>query len=184
MVRHLFLTGERGVGKSTLIKKLMEQAEGPVGGFFTVKSEKVFPGKSSLHLLSLAAPLIPSVSNFLAFCGEPDEQTAKRFDRLGSSALLAVKEPGLLVMDELGPHESEARLFWDAIFRALDGSVPVLGVLQKSESSFLEKVRSHPQVEVLEVTKENRDGLAGCGKSVLAVPALESACERFRFVIG
>ena len=138
----------------------MEQAEGPVGGFFTVKSEQVFPGKSSLHLLSLAKPLLPSASNFLAFCGEPDEKTAERFDRLGPVALLAVKNPGLLVMDELGPHESEARLFWKAIFLAIEGPVPILGVLQKSDSAFLEKVRSHPDVAVLEVTEENRDRLA------------------------
>lgn len=159
MVRHLFLTGERGVGKSSLIKMLVEQAGDPVGGFFTVKSGNVFPGKSSLHLLSLAEPLISSASNFLAFCGEPDEMTAGRFDRLGPAALSAVKNPGLLVMDELGPHESEAFLFWEAIFHALDGPVPILGVLQKADSPFLEKVRSHPQVEVLEITEKNREWL-------------------------
>lgn len=159
MVRHLFLTGERGVGKSSLIKMLVEQAGDPVGGFFTVKSGNVFPGKSSLHLLSLAEPLISSASNFLAFCGEPDEMTAGRFDRLGPAALSAVKNPGLLVMDELGPHESEAFLFWEAIFHALDGPVPILGVLQKADSPFLEKVRSHPKAEILEVTEENRDRL-------------------------
>ena len=160
MVRRLFLTGERGAGKSTLIKKLMERAKGPAGGFFTVKSEEVFPGRSSLHLLSLAEPLVPSAANFLAFCGEPDERTAERFDRLGPAALLAVKNPGLLGMDELGPHESEAFLFWEAVFRILEGPVPVLGVLQKEDSPFLEKVRFHPNVKVLEVTKENRDRLA------------------------
>lgn len=160
MVRKLFLTGERGVGKSTLIGKLMEQADGPIGGFFTVKSENVFPGKSSLHLLSLSEPLIPSASNFLSFCGEPDERTAERFDRLGPAALSAVKNPALLVLDELGPHESEAFLFREAVFHVLDGPVPILGVLQKADAPFLEKVRSHPQVEVLEVTEENRDQMA------------------------
>ena len=154
---HLFLTGEMGIGKSTLLKKLMARTEGPVGGFFTVKSEQVFPGRSSLHLLSLKEPLIPSASNFLAFCGERKEETAKRFNRLGHAALTAVKNPGLLVMDELGPHESEALLFWEAVFHALDGPVPVLGVLQKAASPFLEKVRSHPRVKVVEVTRENRD---------------------------
>ncbi len=157
--RHLFLTGEMGVGKSTLLKKLAAQAAGPLGGFFTVKSDQVFSGRPSLHLLSLNEPLIPSAANFLTFCGDRGAETARQFDRLGPAALAAVKSPGLLVMDELGPHESEALLFWEAVFQALDGPVPVLGVLQKADSPFLERVRSHPQVKVLEVTGENRDRL-------------------------
>ncbi len=165
--RHLFLTGEKGVGKSTLIRKWTARTEGPLGGFFTVKSETVFPGKSSLHLLSLAEPLVPSAKNFLAFCGERDNETAGRFDRLGPEALSAVGHPALLVMDELGPHESEALLFWESIFCALDGPVPILGVLQKADSVFLEKVRFHPRVRVLEVTEKNRNRLR---KSLAELP--------------
>ena len=35
MARHLFFTGEKGVGKTTLLKGLLAQYQGPVGGFFT-----------------------------------------------------------------------------------------------------------------------------------------------------
>lgn len=156
-VRHLFFTGEKGVGKSTIVKKSMERFERVVGGFLTVKSEKVFPGKSSLHLLSLRYPLIPSAENFLTFCGEQNEETAARFDRLGCAALSDIRGAGLLVMDELGPHETEALLFRKAVLGSLDGSVPVLGVLQKADSPFLSEIRSRPDVEVMEVTHGNRD---------------------------
>ena len=62
-------------------------------------------------------------------------------------------------MDELGPKERNADAFREGVLRALDGDTPVYGVLQQAESPFLEAVRSHPEVEVITVTEENRDAL-------------------------
>ena len=45
------------------------------------------------------------------------------------------------------------------ILRALEGDVPVVGVLQQAESVFLRQVASHPNVRVVTVTEENRDAL-------------------------
>lgn len=156
---HLFLTGEMGIGKSTLVRKLMSRAAGAAGGFLTVKTEEVFPGKPSLHLLTPDRPLIPTAENFLTFCGEATGETAVNFDRLGCAALSHTENWKLLVMDELGPHETEAALFRKAVLKTLDGSVPVLGVLQKADSPFLSEIRTHPKVTVIEVTRQNRDCL-------------------------
>ena len=65
----------------------------------------------------------------------------------------------VLVMDELGPHEEQAAAFRQAVLRALEGDVPVVGVLQQAESAFLHQVASHPNVRVVTVTEENRDAL-------------------------
>ena len=45
------------------------------------------------------------------------------------------------------------------VLRALEGDVPVVGVLQQAESAFLRQVASHPNVRVVTVTEENRDAL-------------------------
>lgn len=49
MTKHLFLTGEKGIGKSSLIKVLLKRSPGPFGGFFTVKKRRcsVWPNHSS-----------------------------------------------------------------------------------------------------------------------------------------
>ena len=39
MTKHLFLTGRKGVGKSTLIRGLLAAESAPLGGFFTVKHQ-------------------------------------------------------------------------------------------------------------------------------------------------
>ena len=147
---HLFLTGEKGVGKSTLLQKLLNGRT--AGGFRTVKA--VQGGRVSLHLL--AGEEQPSEENFLCFCPPTgDAETARRFDRLGCAALERAGD--VIVMDELGPAECRAEAFREAVLRCLDGNTPVLGVLQKGEYPFYRTVAEHPKVRLVEITPENRD---------------------------
>ena len=78
--------------------------------------------------------------------------------RLCIARALAV-EPDVLLMDELGPAESGAKKFCEAVLAALDGDLPVLGVLQKADTEFLRAVAGHPRVRLVTVTVENRDEL-------------------------
>ena len=133
MARHLFLTGEKGVGKSTLLRGLLQRYPGTLGGFYTVKSACVVPGHVTVHLLNAALQTdSPTLENLLFCCGGSDgSEAAARFNRLGCAALAGSSGAGLLVMDELGPHEGEARAFCRAVLQALDGQTPILGVLQR-----------------------------------------------------
>ena len=151
MTRHLFLTGPKGVGKSTLIWDFLDRETGRVGGFFTVKQQ------GSVYLLRAGAGEAPDAENFLFRCGcggDPD-----RFDALCCAALADKEGCSLLVMDELGPHEAQAVRFQAAVFRALEDGTPIQGVLQQADSDFLRRVACHPQVTVLTVTEDNRGSL-------------------------
>ena len=53
----------------------------------------------------------------------------------------------------------QAAVFCGAVLAALDGDMPVLGVLQKADTAFLRAVAAHPRVRVVTVTEENRDRL-------------------------
>lgn len=156
---HLFLTGRKGVGKSTLVRKLLATYQGRLGGFFTVKTQCVVPGQTTVHLLRADRNEIPSRENLLFCCGRRDQSAAGRFDVLGCAAL-AIPSPELWVMDELGPHEEQAADFCRVVEAILDGPVPVIGVLQQADAAFLRRVAAHPRVQVVEVTEENRDDLA------------------------
>ena len=110
--------------------------------------------RPSVHLLP-AVGGEAAADNLLFYCGECD---AARFDTLGTAAL-AQRYGDVLLMDELGPAESQAAAFCGAVLAALDGDMPVLGVLQKADTAFLRAVASHPRVRVVTVTEENRDRL-------------------------
>ena len=152
MTRHLFLTGPKGVGKSTLIRDFLDRETGRLGGFFTVKQQ------GSVYLLRAGAGEAPDAENFLFRCGCGGDPG--RFDALGCAALADTEGRSLLVMDELGPHEAQAVRFQAAVFRALEGKIPILGVLQQADSDFLRRIAGHPQVTVLTVTEDNRGRLA------------------------
>ena len=149
---HLFLTGQKGVGKSTLIRGLLAEEAGRLGGFFTVRHE------GGVYLLPAAKERMFTPESLLFRCGHGGDPA--RFDHLGCAALADTAGCRLLVMDELGPHEEAALRFQAAVFRTLDGSIPILGVLQQAQSEFLDRIARHPQVTVLTVTEENRDTLA------------------------
>ena len=149
---HLFLTGQKGAGKSTLIRGLLAEETGRLGGFFTVRHE------GGVYLLPAAKERTFTPESLLFRCGHGGDPA--RFDDLGCAALADTAGCRLLVMDELGPHEAEARQFQAAVFRALDGGIPILGVLQQADSEFLQRIAHHPRVTVLTVSVENRDALA------------------------
>ena len=81
------------------------------------------------------------------------------FDREGTALLRAEGPFDLLLMDELGRLELRAEAFRAAVLSALDGNVPVLGVVKPESNPFLDAVRAHPRTVVLEVAGENRDGI-------------------------
>lgn len=158
MARHIFLTGDKRVGKSTLIRNFLESFSGKVGGFRTVRTDAVH-GDFSVHLVRPGEE--PSTENQLFLCmRKGDPGTIARFDALGCAALENAAGCDLMLMDELGPAEAKAEKFKQAVLKALDGDTPIIGVIQKAESEFLETIRSHKNVDVVEVTLENRDILA------------------------
>lgn len=151
---HLFFTGRKGVGKSTLVRAAIEGKR--VGGFFTKRVEGLLE-RPSVHLLRAGTADVPSAENLLFCCGGSTD--IQRFEQLGCGALVEAGDCDVLVMDELGPHEEQAAAFQQAVLQVLDGDIPVIGVLQQADSAFLDRVAAHPGVRLITVTEENRDAL-------------------------
>ena len=157
----ILICGPRGVGKSTLIRRLTALYPGPVSGFVTKREtvaddEGLFP----IYIHPAACPEARRQYGPENLIGRCDSRRSVRctpaFDDWGPRLL---EGPGLLLMDELGPAESGAKKFCEAVLAALDGDLPVLGVLQKADTEFLRAVAGHPRVRLVTVTVENRDEL-------------------------
>jgi nucleoside-triphosphatase THEP1 len=58
-------------------------------------------------------------------------------------------------MDELGHHENEAINFKKRIYELLEGEIPILGVLQKCDSEFLENISKNDNVKLIEINHNN-----------------------------
>lgn len=157
MAKHIFLQGEKGIGKSTLIRRFLQTYTGEVGGFYTVRTQGVLNDVFTVHLLQANSPAVPSIDNLLFVCGKPEPATQKRFDQLGCQSLERLENCSLLVMDELGPHEAQAAAFRSRVLHLLDGEIPILGVLQLGAESAWPELVHHPKVSLVEITKTNRN---------------------------
>ena len=80
------------------------------------------------------------------------------FRTVGISSLdNAIKQKKLILMDELGRIETKVPEFINAVYEALDSSIPVLGVIKKESNFFLDKVRAHPDTLVIDTDDYSQD---------------------------
>lgn len=157
MAHHLFLTGDKQIGKSTLLKKALSGYCGSVGGFYTVRTNAFLKDEYSVHIYPANGNNVPSEENLLFVCGKLTEDIPLRFERLGCSILQQSENCSVMVMDELGRHEAKAQLFRQAILRQVNGKIPILGVLQAPADGYWPEITNLANVKILNVTTENRD---------------------------
>lgn len=164
---HIFLTGDVQVGKSTIIKKTLAalQLQG-VGGFRSVSVPDLPDGAMSVYLIP-AGDEHPMMGDWNRVgirkgCGRGIEKIPEAFERAGVQALVDAENMPLILMDEVGRMESATAQFSERILELLNGTTPILGVIQKiADTKLTNAIRQHPNVRVLTVTKENREELAG-----------------------
>ena len=159
--RRILICGERGVGKSTLIRCLLAQTPLRVGGFVT-KREREVDGNGFYPVYIHGAAQSEDERKYESanLVGRCDSRSSERFtqgfETLGAAYL---REGEVLVMDELGFLESEAENFQAAVLEALAGEKPVIAAVKEKKTPFLDAVRASKGALVVHLTEENREAL-------------------------
>ena len=160
--RHLFLTGDKQVGKSTLLRRLIEARNLDCSGFET----QAFYLHNERRGFTLHGRIdMPAYENDCICCARVGEKRSVPvptvFDENGVRILRAsLSSPApYILMDELGRLERDACEFISTVFDCLDAQKRVLGVLQKCSSAHVEAISKREDVTVITVTPENRDTL-------------------------
>lgn len=165
-MKHLLITGNIQTGKSTIINRALENRTLILGGYRTVSSlRRDRNADSYVHLLSAShyEPLSPynRVLYRQVIYGRTCFKIYERVYEEKGTALLRRLPEGcqLVLLDEIGKREKHCTSLRSAIMDTLDGDIPVLGVVQIRPDDFLEEVRSHPKVDLVTLTEENRDAV-------------------------
>ncbi len=162
--RHILICGERGVGKSTLIDKLLAACPRPRYGFITKMRPAGPDGFHPIYIHPAGQPVEERVytdGNCIGTCDSrthrPDREV---FNTLGVRYIREARPGGILIMDELGFFEAQAESFTDAVLAALSGDIPVIAAVKsRTDIPFLNAVRAAPRAEVFYITSSNRDEL-------------------------
>ena len=155
--KHLFLTGPKQIGKSTVLQRLLEGRDAAIGGFRTVRI--FLEDGASIHMVSPEEHEFTDENRIFSRRRGILHIDPRDFDRIGCGLLAETARHDLILMDELGPNEADSAAFRQAVLDTLNGTVPVYGVLQMADSDFLTAIASRPDVEVITVTAENREAL-------------------------
>ena len=158
---HVFLTGDRQVGKSRALNGALALLDRPVYGFRTrfLTRER---GSSSLYMTPANNPEQICKAAMVAELAEGKMRPLpQRFDALGGELLREARRhpEGVILMDECGHLEKNALAFQAEIKACLDGDIPVLGVLRKDQP-WHDFIKRHPKVLVITVDENNRADMA------------------------
>ena len=161
MTRAILLTGKPGCGKTTLIRRVLEDFPGDVGGFFTQEIREAGTRKG-FEIITLGGE-----RGILAHVDIRSSQRVGKYgvdlqalDRLVVPAIQgAVDRQALVVIDEIGPMEIRSPRFRKVVNYALRSDVKVLGTIAHRSSPFTDEIKRMSDVSVIEVNQVNRQEL-------------------------
>ena len=166
---HIVLCAPRKTGKTTLIKRIIQEAAAPaigspmpVYGFQT----KRFAGSDGINRIYMfpadreQPDIVTREAHYIGSTqGRVIDVCTETFDTYGTALIRSAQPGGLLIMDEIGHMEKDASRFLQAILEALDGDISVLASVRYTAGSidYLEHIKHHPRVQLYMLTEENRD---------------------------
>jgi nucleoside-triphosphatase len=159
MKRVLLLTGKPGTGKTALIKEALARTKVTGGGFYT---EEIRTGgiRQGFRIVTLDGreAILAHVSISSPYQVSKYGVDTDSLNRIGVSVLRrALRESDLIVIDEIGKMELLSPQFREAVTQAINSGKKVLGTIMLNPHPFADEIKRHPEVEMLLVTRDNRD---------------------------
>jgi len=166
MERIVFLTGVPGVGKTTVLMKIVEELEEKGFSIGGVVSQEVREG--GLRVGFRIVDLDTKREGWLAHLNRKKGPRIGRYgvclddlEDVGVQAIQdAIQRSDIVVIDEVGPMELLSQAFRKAVVQALNGDKPVLGIIHhRASDPLIAEIRSREDAAIIQVTRDNRERL-------------------------
>jgi nucleoside-triphosphatase len=162
MSKKVLLTGRPGCGKTTLVKRVVDDlSPSEAGGFYTEEIRK------RGERVGFKIVTLDGKEAVLAYVDFKTRQCVGKYgldlsglETIGVEAIRrGVRARQLVVIDEIGPMELRSGIFRDAITETFDSDVPILATITVRPFPFTEAIKKRRNVTLIEVRRDNREQL-------------------------
>ena len=157
---NILLTGMPGVGKTTLIRKVIDALGRPARGFYT---EEI---REAGRRVGFKIATLDGVEGVLAHVTIAGPARVSRYgvntadiEAVGIPAITPASPEDIIVIDEIGKMECVSQPFKDAAWAALESPNLVLATIAMRGVGFIARVKARADSRLFEVTRRNRDHL-------------------------
>lgn len=161
------LVGPPGVGKSTIVARVVE-ALGPRGGGFFTREVREAGERVGFEIVTLdgrVAPLATTRAPSGYAQPHPFGRYTVNLEALDRMVVPLLREAAaarrIVVVDEIGPMELLSERFAATIMELLEGEQALFGTIVARSHPLADRIKAHPRVTLLPVTRENRERLTG-----------------------
>jgi nucleoside-triphosphatase len=161
MARILLLTGAPGVGKTTLMERLIAAlAAQRIGGFTTKEMReggqrvgfRIVPCRGSERIMAhVDRRGAPRVGRYGV--------DVQAIDRTAQDHLAVDPQIEIYLVDEIGKMECYSGEFVRRVQELFDSQKTIIATIGRQPGGFMAAVRSRPDAELWEVTRSNREAL-------------------------
>jgi nucleoside-triphosphatase len=164
--RIFLITGRPGIGKTTVIMKIMDALKTQsftVGGM-TSKEKREGDARVGFQIQDIAT----QKQGWLAHVNQPNGPRIGKYkvniddlEKIGATAIInATRTADAIVIDEIGPMELNSLAFRQAVTEAINSKKPVVATIHyKATDPLVRQIKTQENAGTFEVTLENRDNL-------------------------
>lgn len=171
MKKNIIITGLPGVGKTTLVKSILHEIRSlnPIG-FYTaeIREQGIRKGFSLISVSGeksiFASENIPSRFRVGKYGVD-----LVNFENFISNIPFRDPSKSLIVIDEIGKMECLSELFTDLVIELLSSNKLVVATVALKGTGLIAQIKSRPNIELIEITKENRNSLLPNILSIIAM---------------
>jgi len=158
MRKNILLTGEPKTGKTTLLKRIIQDFKS-CGGFYT---EEILNGNKRT---GFKIKTTEGREGILAKKGYRSKFrlgkygiNLKALEEIGVNAVMsALSDKKIVVIDEIGRMELFSKKFKDLVLKVLNSDKILVGVIHRANLGFLNDIRSRQDTEIFEVNLGNHE---------------------------
>jgi len=156
-MKNIFITGKPGVGKTTLVKELVNLYGKIAGGFYTqeVRRNKERIGFDIISLSGQKGILASrnyrskfQIGKYGVNLGDLERVGLKAIDE-------ALQNKEIVIIDEIGKMELFSQSFREKIIESLNSPKKILAVITQAKNEFVEGLKIYPNLKIFKLTKNN-----------------------------